>query len=165
MIMIIDCDTHLMPREAFDGVDGEFGPRKPNLKFNNDGLYVDVDFPGYPAKVPGTSPLLAPGSGAMFKSLWDVQSRMADYDNRLGIEQHVVLPQFSGWWSYLIEVELAARMARSHNQALLRLMKEYPGRILVRLWLRCRTSQVRSVKWSGRGRMAFVRLYWIKFFQ
>jgi hypothetical protein len=103
--MIIDCDTHLMPREAFDGVDGEFGPRKPSLKFNNDGLYVDVEFPGYPPEVPGTSPLLAPGSGAMFKSLWDVQSRMADYDNRLGIEQHVVLPQFSGWWSYLIEVE------------------------------------------------------------
>ncbi len=128
--MIIDCDTHLMPREAFDGVDGEFGPRKPCLKFNSDGLYVDVDFPGYPPEVPGTSPLLAPGSGAMFKSLWDVQSRMADYDNKLGIEQHVVLPQFSGWWSYLIEVELAARMARSHNEALLRLMKKYPGRIL-----------------------------------
>jgi len=81
--MIIDCDTHLMPREAFDGVDGEFGPCKPSLKFNNDGLCVDVNFPGYPPEVPGTSPLLAPGSGAMFKSLWDVQSRMADYDNKL----------------------------------------------------------------------------------
>ena len=65
----------------------------------------------------------------MFKSLWDLQSRMADYDNRLGIEQHVVLPQFSGWWSYLIEVELAVRMARSHNEALLCVMKKYPGRI------------------------------------
>jgi hypothetical protein len=69
--MIIDCDTHLMPREAFDGIDGEFGPRKPTLKLT-DGLYVDVEFPGYPPEVPGTSPLLAPGSGAMFKSLWDV---------------------------------------------------------------------------------------------
>src|SRR4029453_1201175 len=150
MIMIIDCDTHLMPREAFDGVDGEFGPRKPNLKFNNDGLYVDVDFPGYPAKVPGTSPLLAPGSGAMFKSLWDVQSRMADYDNRLGIEQHVVLPQFSGWWSYLIEVELAARMARSHNQALLRLMKECSGRILgvALVALQDVTGSIREMEWA-----------------
>ena len=51
--MIIDCDTHLMPREAFDGVDGEFGPRKPNLKFDDEGLYVDVDFPGYPPEVSG----------------------------------------------------------------------------------------------------------------
>jgi predicted TIM-barrel fold metal-dependent hydrolase len=128
--MIIDCDTHLMPREAFDGVEGKFSPRKPILKFNDEGLYIDVDFPGYPPEVAGTSPLLAPGSGAMFKSLWDVQLRMADYDNRLGIEQHVVLPQFSGWWSYLIEAELAARMARSHNEAVLRLMKQYPERIL-----------------------------------
>ena len=49
--------------------------------------------------------------------------------SRLGIEQHVVLPQFSGWWSYLIEPELACHMARSHNQALLRLMKEFSGKI------------------------------------
>src|SRR5262245_55819693 len=128
--MIIDCDTHLMPRKAFDGVHGVLGSRKPSLKFTSDGLYVDVEFPGNPPKVPGTSPLLAPGSGAMFKSLWDPISRMGDYDGRLGIEQHVVLPQFSGWWSYLIEPELACRMARSHNEALLRLMKAFPGRIL-----------------------------------
>jgi len=115
--VIIDCDSHLMPRDAFDGIDGEFASCKPILKFNQEDLYVDVDFPGYPADVPGTSPLLAPGSGAMFKSLWDSRSRMDDYDRRLGIEQHVVLPQFSGWWSYLIEPQLACRMARSHNQA------------------------------------------------
>ena len=128
--MIIDCDTHLMPRDAFDGVGGRLASSKPNLLFNDQGLYVDVDFPGYPAEVAGTSPLLAPGSGAMFKSLWEPAARMADYDGRLGIDRHVVLPQFSGWWSYLIEPELACRMARSHNQALLRVMKTFPGRIL-----------------------------------
>ena len=128
--MIIDCDTHLMPRDAFDGVGGTAGPRKPLLKFNDDGRYVDIDFPGCPPEVPGTSPLLAPGSGAMFKSLWNVQLRMEDYDKKLGIEQHVILPQFSGWWSYLIEAELANRMARSHNESLLRLMQQYPERIL-----------------------------------
>lgn len=127
--MIIDCDTHLMPQDAFDGINGDLAVRKPTLKFSDSGLYVDVDFPGY-QDIPGTSPLLAPGSGAMFKSLWEPSSRMKDYDERLGIEQHVVLPQFSGWWSYLIEEKLACAMARSHNEALLRLMNEYPGRIL-----------------------------------
>ena len=148
--MIIDCDTHLMPREAFDGVDREFGQRKPSLKFNSDGLYIDVEFPGCPPEVPGTSPLLAPGSGAMFKGLWDVESRMADYDGRLGIEQHVILPQFSGWWSYLIEAELAVRMARSHNEALLRLMKEYPGRILgvALVALQDVTGSIREMEWA-----------------
>jgi predicted TIM-barrel fold metal-dependent hydrolase len=148
--MIIDCDTHLMPRKAFDGVEGEFGPRKPNLKFNDDGLYVGVEFPGYPPEVSGTSPLLAPGSGAMFKSLWDLQSRMADYDNRLGIEQHVVLPQFSGWWSYLIEPELATRMARSHNESLLRLMNEYPRRIFGAALVAMQdvSAAVREMEWA-----------------
>ena len=148
--MIIDCDTHLMPREAFDRVDEQFAPHKPILKFNDDGLYVDVDFPGYPPEVPGTSPLLAPGSGAMFKSLWDVPSRMADYDNRLGIEEHVVLPQFSGWWSYLIESELAVRMARSHNEALLGLMKQYPKRILgvALVALQDVAGSIREMEWA-----------------
>jgi predicted TIM-barrel fold metal-dependent hydrolase len=148
--VIIDCDTHLMPRDAFDGVDGRLEGIKPKLQFDNQELYVDVDFPGYPAEVPGTSPLLAPGSGAMFKSLWDPESRMADYDHRLGIEQHVVLPQFSGWWSYLIEPELACRMARSHNQALLRLMKKFPGRLLgvALIALQDVAASLREMEWA-----------------
>src|SRR5262245_2787916 len=148
--MIIDCDTHLMPRDAFAAVHGRFGEIKPTLKFNEQDLYVDVDFPGYPHEQAGTSPLLAPGSGAMFKSLWDIQSRMEDYDRRLGIEQHVVLPQFSGWWSYLIEPELACRMARSHNEALLRLMKEFPGRILgaALIPLQDIGASIREMEWA-----------------
>jgi len=149
-MVIIDCDTHLMPRDAFDSIDGEWATSKPKLQFDDQELYVDVDFPGYPAEVQGTSPLSAPGSGAMFKSLWDPESRMADYDNRLGIEQHVVLPQFSGWWSYLIEPDLACRMARSHNEALLRLMKEYPGRILgvALIPLQDVPAAIREMEWA-----------------
>lgn len=128
--MIVDCDTHLMPRDAFEGMPARLSGKKPKLEFNDEGLFVDVRFPGYPPEVPGTSPLSAPGSGALFRSLWDMQSRMEDYDRRLGIEQHVVLPQFSGWWSYLIDSELAGAMAHSHNEAVLRLMNAHPGRIL-----------------------------------
>jgi len=128
--LIIDCDTHLMPRDAFNGVGGALEDLKPKLKFNDQDLYVDVDFPGYPANVSGTSPLPAPGSGAMFRSLWDPVARMKDYDGRLGIDQQIVLPQFSGWWSYLIEPQLAGRMARSHNESLMRVMKEFAGKIL-----------------------------------
>jgi predicted TIM-barrel fold metal-dependent hydrolase len=119
-----------MPRDAFNGVGGALETLKPTLKFDEQELYFDVDFPGYPSEVTGTSPLPAPGSGAMFRSLWDPIARMKDYDGRLGIDRQIVLPQFSGWWSYLIEPELACRMARSHNESLLRLMTEYSGKIL-----------------------------------
>ena len=151
MIMIIDCDTHLMPRHAFDGVDGEFGPRKPNLKFNNDGLYVDVEFPGYPPEVPGTSPLLAPGSGAMFKSLWDVQVAHGRLRQEAGhraacyfaaIFRLVVLSHRSPNWP--------SKMARSHNEALLGLMKEYPGRILgaALVALQDVAGSIREMEWA-----------------
>jgi predicted TIM-barrel fold metal-dependent hydrolase len=148
--LIIDCDTHLMPRDAFNGVGGALVTIKPTLKFDEQELYFDVDFPGYPAEVTGTSPLPAPGSGAMFRSLWDPIARMQDYDGRLGIEQHVVLPQFSGWWSYLIEPELACPMARSHNQSLLRLMKDYAGRIFgaALVPLQDVTAAIREMEWA-----------------
>ena len=147
--MIIDCDTHLMPRDAFDAVGGNLAAFKPTLKFDDEGRYTDVDFPGY-RDIPGTSPLLAPGSGAMFKSLWEPEARMKDYDDRLGIERHVVLPQFSGWWSYLLEAELACKMARSHNEALLRLMGEYPGRILgvALIPLQDVPGSIREMEWA-----------------
>jgi predicted TIM-barrel fold metal-dependent hydrolase len=138
-----------MPRDAFDGIAGDLAALKPSLKFNEQGLYTDVDFPGY-RDIPGTSPLLAPGSGAMFKSLWEPQARMRDYDDRLGIEQQLVLPQFSGWWSYLLEAELARNMARSHNEALLRLMREYPGRILgvALIPLQDVSGSIREMEWA-----------------
>jgi predicted TIM-barrel fold metal-dependent hydrolase len=138
-----------MPRDAFDGIDDRYRQTKPRLKFDEQDRYADVDFSAY-IEVPGTSPLPAPGSGATFKSLWDPISRMEDYDRRLGIEMHVVLPQFSGWWSYLIEPELACGMARSHNQALLRLMKEYAGRILgaALVPLQDVDASIRELEWA-----------------
>jgi len=147
--VIIDCDTHLMPRDAFDGIRDSFAATKPELQFDDDGLYVGVDFSGN-AEIPGTSPLPAPGSGAMFKSLWDPVSRMKDYDERLGIEKQIVLPQFSGWWSYLIEPGLATRMARSHNESLLRLMNQYPARIFgaALVPLQDISAAVREMEWA-----------------
>ena len=138
-----------MPRDAFDGIDDRYRQTKPRLKFDEQDRYADVDFSAY-TEVPGTSPLPAPGSGGTFKSLWDPISRMEDYDRRLGIEMHVVLPQFSGWWSYLIEPELACGMARSHNQALLRLMKEYAGRILgaALVPLQDVDASIRELEWA-----------------
>jgi predicted TIM-barrel fold metal-dependent hydrolase len=138
-----------MPRDAFNAVGGALENSKPTLKFNDQGLYFDVDFPGY-AEIAGTSPLPAPGSGAMFRSLWDPIARMQDYDGRLAIDQHIVLPQFSGWWSYLIEPELAGRMARSHNESLLRVMQQFPGRILgsALMPLQDVPAAIREMEWA-----------------
>jgi predicted TIM-barrel fold metal-dependent hydrolase len=125
--MIIDCDSHFMPPDAFDDLDGRFKERAPRLLFD-DGLLKDIVFPAMPPQVPGTTPLGAPGSGAIMTGLCDIEVRMADYE-QLGIERHFILPQLSGWWSYLIDAELGAAMARSYNRAILRLIQRYPGKI------------------------------------
>ena len=53
--MIVDCDTHFMPRDAFDHVGREFLDRRPILKFDETGLLADIDFPGEPSRVAGAT--------------------------------------------------------------------------------------------------------------
>ena len=50
--MIIDCDTHFMPRDAFDRVPGALDALRPHLRFDAKGEYTGLDFPGRPPEVP-----------------------------------------------------------------------------------------------------------------
>jgi predicted TIM-barrel fold metal-dependent hydrolase len=122
--MIIDCDTHFMPRDAFDHVGKEFLDRKPILKFDEIGFLTDVDFPGEPPRVVGTTPLPAPGSGSHYPGNSDMGLRLNEYE-RMGIGPQLILPQFTGWWSYLIDPPLANGLAHSWNVSMLRLMRGY----------------------------------------
>jgi len=124
--MIIDCDTHFMPANAFDHVPGRLRHLAPQLEFDADGILTGVKFPGAPAPVAGTTPLPAPGSGAHYRGNCDMTMRLKEYA-ALGIQAQMILPQFTGWWSYLIESELANALAHSWNLSMLRLMNEHPG--------------------------------------
>ncbi len=128
--MIIDCDSHFMPRDAFDYVNGPLASRRPFLKFDSRDadVLIGIEFPGAPAAVPGTTPLPAPGSGSHYVGNTNIEARM-DYYDGMGIEKHFILPQFTGWWSYLIDPDLANAMAHSLNLAVLNLMKKYRGSI------------------------------------
>ncbi len=44
--MIIDCDTHFMPLNAFDRMPGKFASLRPVIKLNDHGVYAALDFPG-----------------------------------------------------------------------------------------------------------------------
>ena len=95
--MIIDCDTHFFPKDAFAHMAGQLAAEAPQLRFDDKGRLVDIDFPGAPDPT-GTTPLPAPGSGAGLAGNVDIEARMADYD-RMGIDRQLLLPQFTGWWS------------------------------------------------------------------
>ena len=127
--MIIDCDTHIMPSDAFDDMPEEFRDKAPIPRYSEEGLLIDIDFPGGPPEVPGVTPLGAPGSGASMKGLVDLQVRL-DEMPVLGVDRQFILPQFSGWWTYMIEPALASAIARSYNLSNLRLMEHYGDRII-----------------------------------
>lgn len=126
--MHIDCDCHFFPKDAFDYVDERFADQRPRLVFNEAGGLANIEFPGRPAQLPGTNPLPPPGGGSGRAGMCDIDARIEEYD-RMGVDCQLLVPQMTGWWSYLIEPELAAALARSWNQAILRAAERYPGRV------------------------------------
>ena len=147
--MIIDCDTHFMPRDAFEHVDEPLRALVPQLKFDERGLLSDIGFPGEPPRVPGTTPLPAPGSGGHYPGNTDMEVRLEDYE-KMGIDSQFILPQFTGWWSYLIEPGLANAIARSWNLSMLRLMREHPGKIhgVALVALQDVPGAIREMEWA-----------------
>lgn len=146
--MHIDCDTHYFAPDAFDYLEGRFAALRPRPVFK-DGFLVDIAFPGAPTPVPGSTPLPAPGSGNKIAGNCDLDARMADYE-KLGIEKQIVLPQFTGWWSYLIEPALATALAHSWNLSILRAAKAQPGQFygVALLALQDPDGAIAEVQWA-----------------
>jgi len=149
--VIIDCDTHIMPRDAFQDMPEEFRAKGPVLECDDEGLLIDIKFPGAPPEVPGTSPLGPPGSGAKMKGLVDLDVRLADFPV-LGIDHQFVLPQFSGWWTTMIDASLAAAIARSYNRSNLRLMERFGDRLggVAIVPLQDVPAAIRELEWAQR---------------
>lgn len=128
--MIIDCDAHIIPRDAFDYVDEPFAHLRPVFHFDEQGRYWHCDFPGAPEEVPGTTPLPSVrGAGTNMDGMCDVEARLTDFA-KMGVDRQVLVPQFTGWWNYLTEPRLGSAMARSHNLAVLKIMRQYPGKFI-----------------------------------
>lgn len=68
------------------------------------------------------------GAGTDFDGMCDMEARLKDFV-KLGVDIQLIGPQFTGWWSYLIEPELATAMVRSDNLAILKIMQAYREQI------------------------------------
>src|SRR5690242_17335593 len=78
--MIIDCDSHFMPRDAFAHVTESLRALAPQLRFDESGFLSDITFPGAPPSVSGSTPLPAPGSGSGYAGNTDMDVRLREYD-------------------------------------------------------------------------------------
>ncbi len=152
--MFIDCDSHFLPRDAFEHVEGDLATKRPIIKFDDNGVLAGVEFAGCPSQVPGSSPVRSTGlgSGSKMQGLWDMAYRLREYD-QMGIEAQVILPQFGGWWNYLIDADLAIALAHSYNLAMLRVMREYPGKVyaVANVAAQDPKSAVKELEWAAQN--------------
>ncbi|MEK9658567.1 MAG: amidohydrolase family protein [Chloroflexota bacterium] len=147
MSMIIDCDTHFFPPDAFDHIEGPLAERAPRLVFDGPNL-KDIVFPDGPCAVQGATPLPAPGSGARYDGMSDASARMGDYTG-MGINRQLVLPQFTGWWSYGLEPALGVALAHSWNVAMKRMADAREGVYPVALVaLQDVDASIAEVRWA-----------------
>ena len=82
--MIIDCDTHFLPPDAYDYMGDEWDALRPRFVFDAQGCVTAIDFPGAPPPVPGATPLAPPGTGARYGGMYDMDERLRDYE-KLGM--------------------------------------------------------------------------------
>lgn len=126
--MIIDMDTHYLPMDIYDRVEGPSADLRPRFEFA-EGVLVGWEFPGN-HYVKGTTPLPPPGAGGKHKGLTNLEFRLEEF-RKLGIDKQLLLPQFSAiMFNYTLECELARQMAHSYNLAVLDAMRRYPAEVV-----------------------------------
>ncbi|MBM2810048.1 MAG: amidohydrolase [Chloroflexi bacterium] len=126
--MIIDCDTHAMLEDAFAYLTPEMAASAPQFVFNSaDATYDVVEFLGRPDRILGSFP--QPRTGNKLRGATYLDDRVEDLD-RLGVQKQLVMSNFTGWWSYLLEPRLGAEMAHSHNVSMQQAFERYPNQFL-----------------------------------
>lgn len=127
--MIIDMDTHILPRDIYDYMEGPTADLRPQFEYDKDGLLVKWSFPGN-FQVKGTTPLPPPGAGGKHLGLSNMDVRLEEF-RKLGIDKQILLSQFSAiYFNYTLDPELAFQMAHSHNIAIQNLLRKYPNELI-----------------------------------
>ena len=128
--MIIDCDTHYLPSDAYDYMGDEWNALRPRFNFDSDNFLTAVEFPGEPPRVSGATPLAPPGTGARYRGMYDMAERLRDYE-KLGIDRQFLFPQLTATvFTYLVEPRLAGAMAHSWNLSILKQVREHPRQLI-----------------------------------
>jgi len=148
--MIIDCDTHFLPPDAYDYMGPEWERQRPRFVWDDKKLLTGVDFPGAPPPVSGATPLEPPGTGARYRGMYDMEERLRDYE-KLDIARQFLFPQLTATvFSYLVEPRLACAMAHSYNLSILKLMRRYGEQLIggALVALQDVAGAIREMEWA-----------------
>jgi aminocarboxymuconate-semialdehyde decarboxylase len=124
----VDCDSHILPEDAFDEVPAEYrheGPRIENDVQGNSCVVYPArqrNIPDYARSIPNPFNPRPRSSGNR------PEVRIADMA-KASIDIQVLVPS-NGSFYYDVEPQLAASVCRSYNNAVSRIVKNYPGKFI-----------------------------------
>ena len=124
----IDCDSHILPSDAFDEVPAVFGDDRPRTVTDSSGRSCVVyparqrNIPDYARHIPN------PFSPRPRLSGDDPAIRVADM-TKARFDMQVLVPS-NGAFYYDVEPKLAVSVCRSYNNAVGRILKKYPGKFI-----------------------------------
>ena len=124
----VDCDSHILPEDAFADVPAAFRQEGPRIETDAKGRSCVIyparqrNIPDYARTIPNPFNPRPRSSGNK------PEVRIADMA-KAKIDLQVLVPS-NGSFYYDVEPELGAAVCRSYNNAIGRIVKEYPGKFL-----------------------------------
>jgi aminocarboxymuconate-semialdehyde decarboxylase len=124
----IDCDSHILPSDAFDEVPAVFGDDRPRIVTDSRGRSCVVyparqrNIPDYARHIPNPFNPRPRISGD------DPSIRVTDMA-KAHFDMQVLVPS-NGAFYYDVEPKLAVNVCQSYNNAIGRILKKYPGKFI-----------------------------------
>ncbi|HEY3116067.1 MAG TPA: amidohydrolase family protein [Chloroflexota bacterium] len=130
MSIVIDCDSHFFPKDVFDDVDPRFGERAPRIWWDALGRAA-LTYPEREARMSHHQRHMLPN---LFQwanqrpGFWEPEIRVQLLD-QLGIDLQVLVPSNESF-HYDVDPELALSVCQSYNNAISRVLQQFPGRFI-----------------------------------
>jgi len=122
----VDCDSHILPEDAFDEISGEFRHEGPRIVSDAQG-HSCVVYPARQRNIPDYARSIPNPFNARPRSSGNrPEVRIADMA-KADIDIQVLVPS-NGSFYYDVEPELATAVCRSYNNAIGRIVKNHPGK-------------------------------------
>ena len=130
MAIRIDCDSHFLPKDAFDEVDPRFEDRRPRVWFDAAGRSA-VTYPDREAKLSYHQRYILPNTFLPSRrpsGFWHPEARI-EFMDQLGIQMGVLVPS-NPPFHHDVEPDLATSVCQSYNNAISRVLRNHPGRFI-----------------------------------
>jgi aminocarboxymuconate-semialdehyde decarboxylase len=124
----VDCDSHILPEDAFDEVPAEYRREGPRIETDSQDK-TSVVYPARQRNIPDYARFIPnPFNPRPRSSGNKPEVRIADMA-KANIDIQVLVPS-NGAFYYDVEPQLAASVCRSYNNAVSRIVKKYHGKFI-----------------------------------